>query len=149
LRVPTDERMRIMIGGVSLALSLSCLATTAQEPVILVRRATVIAFFQPVTEQELAKDGNLIDALADFQHYAAEAREPLRKAGVDFHEVYARSFQLREALNRNSPPTPEAPSSCPASSTRMSTCPRAREVGSFSARELLSRRSTLESPECR
>jgi hypothetical protein len=65
-------------------------------PVIVIKRPTVIAFFPPVSDQELENDAGTIDALADFQFYAAAAREPLAKAGVDLHEIYARSFRVRD-----------------------------------------------------
>jgi hypothetical protein len=93
-----------------------------KEPVLLIRRPTVIAFFPPFRESELERDPDRGEALADFQLYAQRVREPLRKLGVDFREVYARSFRV----------TPSAARHC--SSTyalfpehhRSSTCPAAR-----------------------
>jgi hypothetical protein len=67
-----------------------------KHPVIVVRGPTVVAFFEPVPQTKLEKDPGANEALADFQLYARSVREPLRKAGVEFHEVYSRSFQLRE-----------------------------------------------------
>jgi hypothetical protein len=61
----------------------------------VVRRPMIVAFFPPVTEAELKTDPDSNEALADFQLYARRIREPLRKAGIDFHEVYARSFRIR------------------------------------------------------
>jgi hypothetical protein len=61
----------------------------------VVRRPMIVAFFPPVTEAELKADPDTNEALSDFQVYAKLVREPLRKAGIDFHEVYARSFRIR------------------------------------------------------
>jgi hypothetical protein len=65
-----------------------------KQPRVVIRRPTVIAFFSPVTERELERDPDTKEALADFQFYASRAREPLLKLGVDFKEVYARSFRV-------------------------------------------------------
>lgn len=62
---------------------------------VSVTKPTVIAFFSPVSEKELANDPDTNEALADFQEYAMRVREPLRKLGIDFHEVYANTFQIR------------------------------------------------------
>ena len=61
----------------------------------VVRRPMIVAFFPPVTVAELKTDPDTNEALADFQVYAKQVREPLRKAGIDFHEVYASSFRIR------------------------------------------------------
>ena len=66
-----------------------------QQPSIDVNGPTVIAFCVPVTEAELEKNPDTNEALADFQLYASQAREPLRKAGIEYRIVYARSFKLR------------------------------------------------------
>ena len=44
----------------------------------------------------MEKDPDANEALADFQLYAESLRAPLRKAGIEFHELYANSFQLRD-----------------------------------------------------
>ena len=59
-----------------------------------VRRPVVVAFFPPITEADF-NDSGTNDALDDFQYYARRVWQPLRKAGVDFHEVYAHSFRIR------------------------------------------------------
>src|SRR5690348_9050254 len=64
-------------------------------PLFQVHRPTVIAFFVPVTEADLDKDADLNETLSDFQLYAGQVRRPLQQRGVDFHEVYARSFRIR------------------------------------------------------
>jgi hypothetical protein len=63
----------------------------SKEPVFIIRRPTIVAFF-PVTTKEIDPDTN--EALSDFQFYAGEVRGPLSKRGVDFREVYARSFRV-------------------------------------------------------
>ena len=80
-----------MIAIIFIAANLTA-ATTHQA--ITVRRATVIAFFPPVTEQELAADADTNDALDDFQWYAGSARTPLKRGGIDFHELYVHSFRI-------------------------------------------------------
>lgn len=54
-----------------------------------------MAFSPPVTEEELKKDPDTNEALADFSIYAKEARDRLMGAGIEFHELYAHSFRLR------------------------------------------------------
>jgi hypothetical protein len=66
-----------------------------KQPVVVVRGPTVVAFFEPVPQVKLEKDPDANEALADFQLYAASLRAPLRKAGIEFHELYAHSFRLR------------------------------------------------------
>ncbi len=70
-------------------------ATAEKQPLVVVRGPTVVAFFEPVTPAELEKAPDTNEALADFQFYATHVREPLRKAGIAFHELYAHSFRLR------------------------------------------------------
>ena len=66
------------------------LLSAQDTPTFDIRRPTVVAFFPPVTQSHPDKN----EALADFQLYATQVREPLEKAGVDFKEVYARSFRV-------------------------------------------------------
>jgi hypothetical protein len=68
---------------------------TGKQPVVLVRGPTIVAFFEPVPQAQLGKAPDTNEALADFQFYAKSARTRLRKAGIEFHELYANSFQLR------------------------------------------------------
>ncbi len=67
-----------------------------KQPVVVVRGPTVVAFFEPVPQAQLDKDPDTNEALADFQLYAKKVREPFRKAGIEFHELYGRFFQLRD-----------------------------------------------------
>jgi hypothetical protein len=70
-------------------------ASAAQDPtVVVITRPTVVAFFPPVTDAELEKDPDMNEVLSDFQVYAREARKRLEAAGVEFKEVYARSFVI-------------------------------------------------------
>jgi len=85
--------MRVQAAILLMALGISTAAAVAEQPVFAVSRPTIVAFFPPVTEAQL--DSDLNEVLADFQLYAARVREPLRKAGVDFRVVSARSFQIR------------------------------------------------------
>jgi hypothetical protein len=64
-------------------------------PVFNVKGPTVIAFFPPVSDSELDKDSDLDDSLSDFQYYDDEVRVPFKKAGIELHEAYARSFSVR------------------------------------------------------
>jgi hypothetical protein len=66
-----------------------------KQPVVVVRGPTVLAFFEPFPTAKLGKDADTNEALADFQLYARKVRAPLKKAGIEFHELYARSFRLR------------------------------------------------------
>ena len=69
--------------------------TPATKPSLIdVRQPTIVAFFPPVTQAEL-NDGETNEALSDFQYYAGRVRAPLRNAGIELHEVYAHSFQIR------------------------------------------------------
>ena len=68
---------------------------TEKHPLFVVTGRTIVAFFSPVTDAQLQKDPDANEALADFQLYASRVREPLKKAGIDFHVVYAHSFQVR------------------------------------------------------
>jgi len=72
------------------------LVAAERERTFVIRRPTVIAFFPPVSEQELSDAGHN-DSLAHFQYSANEARKPLHDAGITFIENYAESFRIRLA----------------------------------------------------
>ena len=86
----------------------SPVAAAEKQPVVVVAGPMIIAFF-PVTRGELQKDADTNEALADFQLYAKQVREPLKKAGIEFSHRRApfRSrgwfarFQPGLALNRS------------------------------------------------
>jgi hypothetical protein len=63
-------------------------------PVFVVRGPMIIAFFPGANENELEADPNGNETLQDFELYVSRAVQPLQKAGVDFHSVYAASFRL-------------------------------------------------------
>ena len=84
---------RILLAIVTLSLLCSTLAAE-RERTFLIRRATVIAFFPPVSEQELSDAGHN-ESLAHFQYSANEVRKPLHDAGITFIENYAESFRIR------------------------------------------------------
>jgi hypothetical protein len=65
------------------------------EPVFVIHGPTIVAFFAPVTRQELDSDPDTNEALSDFQFYYGQAREPLRKAGIDFPDTNSLSFRIR------------------------------------------------------
>jgi hypothetical protein len=54
-----------------------------------------VAFFEPVSDAELKVQPDLNEALSDFQFYASGARKAFLKSGIDFHEIYAKSFKIR------------------------------------------------------
>ena len=70
------------------------LVAAEKQPVVVVAGPTIVAFF-PVTKTELQKGADTNEALADFQVYAKQVREPLKKTGIEFQEVYAQSFRVR------------------------------------------------------
>ena len=61
----------------------------------VVRGPTILAFFPDVTQEQVDNSPELTETLSDFQWYAYTAAEPLKKAGIVFHQVYAASFQIR------------------------------------------------------
>ena len=86
----------VLLSTLVVLLVLNCIVATAEQPpLVVVRGPTIVAFFEPVTAEELEKDPDTNEALSDFQFYAGQVREPLRKMGVEFQELYARSFRLR------------------------------------------------------
>jgi len=70
-------------------------ASQAEQPTIVVRGSTSVAFFPLTSQKELEADPDTNETLADFQFYAAQVREPFHKAGIDFQVVYAAAFQIR------------------------------------------------------
>ncbi len=72
---------------------------SSQNPIVEVKAPTVIAFFGPVTKDELDKDDELNESLSDFQHHLHEATPTLEKAGIKVHELYTKSFTLKLATS--------------------------------------------------
>jgi hypothetical protein len=84
----------------AIACAALCFLTVApdaaeKQPVIVVRGPTVVAFFEPIPQSKTEKDPDANEALADFRLSARSVRAPLRKAGIEFHELYAHSFRLQ------------------------------------------------------
>ena len=72
-------------------------ANSPKQPAFMIRQPTILAFFPPVTSKELDQDPDTNEVLSDFQLYANQVRGPLSKLGVDFRQVYARSFRVTNA----------------------------------------------------
>jgi hypothetical protein len=85
----------IVASAIAGALLTLPLVAAAMEPVVVIHLPTIVAFFT-VTQAELKNDPDTNEALADFQVYAREVRKPLHDAGVDFQEIYAPSFRVRQ-----------------------------------------------------
>jgi hypothetical protein len=64
-------------------------------PVINVSGPTLIAFFAPVTQEEVDKNDETSEALSDFQWHLREVKPKLQKAGISVHEVYSRKFEVK------------------------------------------------------
>jgi hypothetical protein len=69
-------------------------APAEKQPLVIVRGPTVVAFFAPVSDADLEKDPYLGDALSNFQSCALAVGKPLKQSGIEFHELYARSFAV-------------------------------------------------------
>ncbi len=68
----------------------------AAEWAIVVKRPTVIAFIEPVSDKELENSPDTSETPGDFQEYVSRSKAPLTRAGIDFHVVYARAFRVRD-----------------------------------------------------
>src|SRR3954468_11071755 len=64
-------------------------------PLVVAEGRTIVAFFPPVSDTELQRGADTNEALADFQLYATHVRQPLKNAGIKFHELYTHSFRIR------------------------------------------------------
>jgi hypothetical protein len=64
-------------------------------PILEIKGSTVIAFFGPVTQDEIAKDADLNESLSDFQYHLHSAKSRLEEAGVTVYELYANSFSMK------------------------------------------------------
>lgn len=70
--------------------------SSIEKPVTyVIRKPTIVAFFVPVTESEVADGADTNEALSDFQYYAGSVRDSLLNAGIEFHEADALSFKIR------------------------------------------------------
>jgi hypothetical protein len=64
-------------------------------PVFAIHGPTVVAFFPPVTQQDLSSNPDTNEALSDFQFYNGKVSTPLHNAGVEFREANTLSFRTR------------------------------------------------------
>jgi hypothetical protein len=92
---------RVRVGALCLlafAFARGVPSTSAEHraPVVVVRGPTLVAFFAPVTHQELERSADANEALSDFQLYARQARPALAARGVSFEELYTRSFRVSD-----------------------------------------------------
>jgi len=71
-------------------------AAADAQPTITLRGPTIIAFFEPVSPADLKADPDLNESLSDFQFYASSVRNAFRNVGFDFHEIYVKSFRIRD-----------------------------------------------------
>jgi hypothetical protein len=58
-------------------------------------RPSYRCFFPPVTDAEVKKDPDTNESLGRLRFYARQVRKPLRTKGIEFHELYTRSFRVR------------------------------------------------------
>lgn len=68
-------------------------AQPSKNPAFVVRRPMIVAFFS-VTQRETDNDPDTDEALSDFQFYAGKVRGAFSERGIEFQEVYARSFRV-------------------------------------------------------
>jgi hypothetical protein len=71
-------------------------ATAESQTVIVVSDPTIVAFFEPVSDKVMEKNADTNEALSDFQLYARQVRGPLQRRSIEFQELYASSFRLRD-----------------------------------------------------
>jgi hypothetical protein len=90
----TSRTMKLLRPSIVL-LGVFAAAAADPQPTITVHGPTIVAFFEPITESELIADPDTNEALSDFQFYAGGARKAFLKTGIDFHEIYVRSFRIR------------------------------------------------------
>ena len=87
--------MHAIVSTVIALLLAPSLVATPKNTIVVIGRPTVVAFFPPVTSAELNADPDTNEALSDFQLYATRVRKLLNDAGIDFKEIYAKSFQVQ------------------------------------------------------
>src|SRR5579862_977706 len=93
------RRLYLLIASVILLAPVCspALRTSLETPRFEITRPTLLAFFRPASHMNDTGTG-ANDALSDFQIYLNRAGVPLGKAGIDIHEVYARSFQVQDGM---------------------------------------------------
>jgi hypothetical protein len=73
------------------------LRASIETPLFDIHQPTVLAFFRPTSHAD-ESGSRANDTLSDFQVYLRKASAPLGQAGIEVHDVYARSFQVRERM---------------------------------------------------
>jgi hypothetical protein len=73
------------------------LRASVETPLFDIHQPTVLAFFRPTSHADEPGTG-ANDSLSDFQVYLRQASAPLGKAGIEVHDVYARSFKVRDGM---------------------------------------------------
>lgn len=73
------------------------LRTSLETPQFDITRPTILAFFRPSSKMYEPGTGSN-DSLSDFQVYLKRAGVPLGRAGIEIHEVYARSFKVSDGV---------------------------------------------------
>ncbi|QWV92374.1 hypothetical protein KP004_14315 [Geomonas oryzisoli] len=86
--------MRFWVLWISFVIMASPAYTAEKMPVITVSGPTLIAFFAPVTQEEVEKSGDTSEVLNDFQWHLREVKQKLQKAGISVHEIYVRKFAV-------------------------------------------------------
>ena len=67
--------------------------TSHETPTFDIEKPTILAFFRPSSHMnETGTSAN--DSMSDFQAYLRKCDVPLQSAGIDVHQVYARSFRI-------------------------------------------------------
>ncbi len=77
------------------------LRVSLETPRFQITRPTILAFFRPSSHMN-DPDTSANDALSDFQIYLSRAGVPLGRAGIEIHQVYARSFQVQDGTTLTS-----------------------------------------------
>jgi hypothetical protein len=85
--------------GTALLLLVCDIAIPGQKtsvPTFVIDRPTIIAFFRPVSDEEMDKNPDINEALGDFQLYASRVGRPLKNAGIDFEVASAVRFRVKD-----------------------------------------------------
>ena len=93
------RRLCLLAASVILLLPTDTLSLRAslETPLFDIHKPTLLAFFRPTSHaDESGTKAN--DALSDFQVYLRQASAPLGKAGIEVHDVYTRSFKVRDGM---------------------------------------------------
>ena len=93
------RRLCLLAAGLILLFPVNSLSlrSSVENPLFDIHQPTILAFFRPSSHVNEPNTG-ASDALSDFQVYLRRASVPLGKAGIEVHEVYARSFQVRDGV---------------------------------------------------